>query len=386
MTSDSTSKQRKAARALTAVVDGVGTAVVVEPVVELTSWDPVDLTDALNGVGLPPPEILTRTDGVKLLYPGRTHLFVGESESCKTWGALFAAVEVMNAGQKVLWIDFEDEPRGTVSRLLSMGVSPETIRDQLHYLHPEDPLMVREQATEGNAALGRLLEAHQYGLAVIDGVTEGMTVEGLDPLGTDAAAIWARRLAKRLAATGAAVVALDHVPKSSENRGRYAIGSQHKIAGLTGAAYVFEVKKRLSRAVYEPVEAEVTVKVSKDRPGHVRSRAPYTQPDTLPVVAVFQLTAHPDGGVTGRMVPPEQAVGSPPADLLLRICEYLALYEGASKTSIEEGVTGKTETIRAAVTWMAGDDQQYVEIERVGQTHRHTLTAAGYDLMAQLKA
>jgi hypothetical protein len=84
---------------------------------------------------------------------------------------------------------------------------------------------------------------------------------------------FARRLAKRVASapSSPAVVSIDHVPKSSEQRGRYALGSQHKIAGLTGGAYVFEVRRRLSRATVEPVTAVVEVKVSKDRPGHVRA-------------------------------------------------------------------------------------------------------------------
>jgi hypothetical protein len=375
MTSEPTSKQRNAARKL-AAVEGVGTATVVAPEIEATSWEPVDLTDALAGADIPPPTILARTDGLRLLYPGRTHAFIGESESCKTWAALLAAREVMETGQMVLWIDFEDEPRGTVSRLRSLGVPVETIASRLHYLHPEEALVDRQgRATVGNAALGRLLETYSYGLAVIDGVTEGMTVEGLDPLGTDAAAIWSRRLAKRIAVTGPAVVALDHVPKSSDNRGRYAIGSQHKIAGLTGASYVFEVGKPLARATTAPVEGSVTVKVTKDRPGYVRGFT--TSSETMPTVAVLELTAHPDGGVTGRLVPPSQASGTPPADLLLKIFDHLRTYPGSSASALEKTVGGKNETVRAVVSWLAHEDRGYVMVERTGRSHLHTMTDAG---------
>ncbi len=41
--------------------------------------------------------------------------------------------------------------------------------------------------------------------------------------------------------TGAAVVMIDHVTKDSESRGRFAIGGQAKLAGLTGAAYTVDV-------------------------------------------------------------------------------------------------------------------------------------------------
>lgn len=117
---ENNSKRRERLRSV-AAVEVVGTATVVEPEVEVISWDPVDLTEALSGADIPPPTILTRTGGPRLLYPGRTHVSIGESDSCKTWAALLVAVEVMEAGRMVLWIDFEDKARGTVSRLRNRG-------------------------------------------------------------------------------------------------------------------------------------------------------------------------------------------------------------------------------------------------------------------------
>ena len=43
-----------------------------------------------------------------------------------------------------------------------------------------------------------------------------------------------------IAAAGAAVVLIDHVAKDKEKRGRYAIGAQHKLAGVA-VAYGIEV-------------------------------------------------------------------------------------------------------------------------------------------------
>lgn len=347
---------------------------------ERTSWYPVDLTDALEGHDIPAPAILTRTDGRALLYAGRIHAFIGESESCKTWAALLAAVEVLAAGGMVLWIDFEDDERGLVARLYALGIAREVIREQVHYVHPEEPLTSRDgRATAGSVDLGLLLEEHAYALAVIDGVTEGMVTEGLDPLGTEDAAVFARRLAKRLASSPSspAVVSLDHVPKSSEARGRFALGSQHKIAGLTGAAYIFEARRALSRATTEPVEAEIVVKVSKDRPGHVRAFG--VGSDQLRPVAVLELTAYPDGGISGRLVPPDEAKGTPPADLLERIAAYLNIYPGSSGAKVREGVEGKAATLAAALRWMVAEG--YADVAKVGQSHQHTLTDKGRDLL-----
>ncbi len=345
---------------------------------EVTSWSPTDLTEALEGKDIPAPQYLPRIDGKALLYAGRIHYFIGEPESCKTWAALLAVAERLNAGGWVLWIDYEDDERGIVARLRALGVSTEAMRTRLHYIRPEEPLMTSNgKATAGNAELGRLLETFPYELAVIDGVTEGMVTEGLDPIGTGDAAAFSRRLAKRIAAapSSPAVVSLDHVAKSSEARGRWAIGSQHKIAGLTGAAFVFEVRKALSRATHEPVAAEIMVKVSKDRPGHVRAIG--LGADQLRPVAVLELTAYPDGGVTGRLVPPEQATGTPPLDLLRDIVHYLTTYPGSTGTKVRENVEGKDQTIVAALRWMVAEG--YATVEKAGRSHYHTLTEAADD-------
>jgi hypothetical protein len=65
--------------------------------------------------------------------------------------------------------------------------------------------------------------------------------------------------------TGAAVVAVDHVTKGSERNG-FAIGSQHKIAGLTGAGYTMEMVDPFGRGR----SGKAVIRVgSKDREGYV---------------------------------------------------------------------------------------------------------------------
>ena len=54
---------------------------------------------------------------------------------------------------------------------------------------------------------------------------------------------------------------------------RFALGGQHKLAGLTGAAYKFTTAKFFTRATgTEPVVGRVIITVEKDRPGYVRGR------------------------------------------------------------------------------------------------------------------
>lgn len=348
--------------------------------VKQSTWWPVDLTDALNGTGTPPPEILHRTDGRAMLYRGRTHAFIGESESCKTWAALLAATEVLAAGGHVLFVDYEDDENGVVSRLRALGVPADTVRTRLHYVHPEESLEQHGLATVGSIALGLVLHTYPITLAIIDGVTEGMTTEGLEPLGTGDAAVFQRRIAKRIAAapSAPAVVSLDHVGRDAENRGRYALGSQHKISGLTGAAYTFEARRPLHRDHFEQVDAEIIVKVGKDRPGHVREgNAKHA------TWARLELTAYPDGGVTGRVVPVTDD-NVPHAAMLAWIRDHLTVYAGDSVNKMHEA-SGKRDkqALSDALKWLAG--KGYVSVvDGPNRRKLHTLTEAGCDYLANL--
>ena len=57
---------------------------------EPTTWEPLDLGPWLNGeITQPQPTLgLTRSDGLRLIYPGREHAILGETECGKTWLAL----------------------------------------------------------------------------------------------------------------------------------------------------------------------------------------------------------------------------------------------------------------------------------------------------------
>lgn len=83
----------------------------------------------------------------------------------------------------------------------------------------------------------------RYALAVVDGVTDSLGLFGYSTKDNDDVSAWARELPRRIAdRTGAAVVVVDHVTKDADSRGRFAIGWQAKLSGLTGAAYTVEVR------------------------------------------------------------------------------------------------------------------------------------------------
>jgi hypothetical protein len=346
-----------------------------------TSWEPADMNDALDGVDPPAAELFRRTDGVPMLYRGAIHWFQGESESCKSWAAQLAVAQVLNDGGRVLYIDFEDDVRSVVHRLLAMVVDRDAIAKRFEYIHPDEPLADgRGRITAGGVTFARMLAEHvdePWDLVIVDGVTEAMTVEDLDLGSNTDIATWLRRLPKRLADLGAAVVMIDHVTKSREERGRYAIGGQHKLAGVTGAAYAFTGIRPFHRAGSDPVTGSVGISVVKDRPGFVRRHARDGKIGTL------ELTAYPDGGVSALVVP-ANAEPAPELDLAMRVLGHLSVYDGASMRNIEEGVPGGAAQLRSCLKWLAHEDRAWIVVEQKGRSHLHWLTDEGRGQLGEL--
>jgi AAA domain len=319
-----------------------------------SSWTPVDLGPALDGEGgAEPPSVLTRSDGHCLLYPGKVHVFQGEPESGKTWLALIAAVEQLAAGHRVVYIDFDENTApAIVERLRALGAEPDAIRARFLYLQPDEPL-----SEDTRADLDRHTQSPPPTLAVIDGVTDGMGLHGLDLANNADVSKWRALLARPLARLGAAVVELDHVTKAREERGRYAIGAQQKLAGVHVA---------LSLHTVEPFgrgqEGVVRVTVAKDRDGHLRQHAEEGR--------LAELRLLSDGAtVTAELVPGSEARAFRPTKLMERVSRELEENPGLSKNAIRRNVTGKNDAIDIALDVLLRED--YLSRRRDGQTMRH---------------
>lgn len=225
------------------------------------TWAAQDLTSVLDGSYRPPqPTVGRRDDGVGLFYPGRMNSVASESEAGKTWFALIACLQEINDGNHVLYLDFEDDAGGVVGRLLCLGARPADVLERFHYVRPENT-----PSDIDLLDLATVLE-HSPTLAIVDGVTEGMSLFGLELKDNTDIAKFGRTLLRPLMNSGAAVVTLDHVVKSSENRGRYSLGGVHKLNGLNGVMYMLENRNPFGIGV----TGRSTIRVAKDRPGQIR--------------------------------------------------------------------------------------------------------------------
>lgn len=231
------------------------------------SWAPVDLGPILDGSYEPEvPLLFPRLDGVSLVYAGRVHSFHGESESGKSLVCQYECARVLRAGGKAAYLDFESDAGAVVARLLDLGAPREALAQRFTYRRPgADPFgQPRERE-----AYGALLREEDLDLVIIDGTTDALGVFGAGSNDMDEVAAFQRRFPRLVAArTGAAVIMVDHVSKDSDSRGRHAVGSQAKLNGLDGAAYVVEIVEAIGRGL----AGTIVLRLAKDRIGHLRAR------------------------------------------------------------------------------------------------------------------
>lgn len=207
------------------------------------------------------PAMLTRGDGKQLIYAGKLHVLHGEPSHGKGWVALVACREVLGEGGAVLYLDYEDTDVGIVGRLLALGCPPGVIAGRFVYARPDGPIGAAERVD-----LERKLLDLNPDLVIIDGVAEALTREGLDEDRAADYVTWVERLPRWIVRLGIAVVLIDHVTKSKDQR-RYSRGSGAKLAVVDGAAYEVKLGQPFSRHR----EGSISVVIAKDRPGGVGS-------------------------------------------------------------------------------------------------------------------
>lgn len=318
---------------------------------ETTTWEPLPLDDVLAGRELDQaPTLMPRTDGHCLIYTGAVHALSGEPGSGKTWIALHAAKHELEQGNRVTVVDFEDRASRVIGRLLGIGAKPDHIRGQFAYIRPHRPLDDTAKAQLTQAITGSTL-------VILDGVTEAMSLHGLDLSSNPDVATFYTLLPRWIADHGPAVILIDHVVKDTDKQGRWAIGGQHKLAGLDGVAYLVKTVEPFGRGK----KGIARIIIAKDRAGFVeehalgRTAAEFHLDATNPYILYAALDA-----------PAAMPLGDDghlrPIVLMGRVATFLTLHPGATRNAILEGVHGKAHYVRQAIDCLI--QEGYVEIEK----------------------
>ncbi len=309
----------------------------------LGSWQPVTGDDLFADTlaGEAPPTALRRSDGTCAFYRGAVNGLHGETETGKSWVAQAACAEALADGSTAVYVDFESTRPKVVERLVTLGAPTDAVTSRFYYVRPTDPVDVTSERLE---IWGALLTQIQPGIGVVDGVTDAMTVHGLEIRSNEDYSKFTRIILRPLADNGAATISIDHVTKSSDGRGRFAIGAQHKLAAIDGVAYEVSLVKPFVRGQ----GGANRLTVSKDRPGYVRERCPDTNRRYF---GDFTLT--PDlttRGLNWTLALPTAGAWRPTI-IMGRIVEYLGRCpdKASTKNRIEDDVEGRASTIREAI-------------------------------------
>lgn len=335
------------------------------------SWCRVDLSGVLDGTWQRPvPAVGSRDDGAGLFYPGKVHTVASEAEGGKTWLALHAAAQEIAAGNGAVFIDFEDDEAGAAGRLIIMGADPAGITSRFGYIRPDEHVGMPGNKNRLDEALGDLKPA----LVVLDGITEAMTMHGLELRDNADVARFGRLLLRPIARTGAATVALDHVAKDRERQGGYAIGAVHKLNGAD-VAYVLDNRHPFGIGL----TGRSRILIRKDRPGQLRRHGRRSH-DGLYHYADLVIVSH--GEEFAEVSLPAAADGAAPqrpTAIMAEISAVLASTPGElSQTSIEGLIPSRAGVVRLALELLVNDG--YVARDKRGQTHWHKHVRPFHDL------
>jgi hypothetical protein len=295
------------------------------------SWTPIDL-QAADDDPPPPPTI------GGLVYPGRRHVVSGEPEALKSWLAAVLCVEEIRAGRPVVYADFEMGRRTMLERLRALGLTDEEL-GLVVYVTPDEPMT--EPAVL--ADVERMLAVRSPSLAVFDSLTGALALHGCDPnSGVDVERFY-RSVVTPIQESGAAFFALDHLPKDRQNRGKFSIGSERKIAA-TDVHLGVDIVRPFGRGK----SGLATIKTHKDRPGYLaRPKAAQLELTSDPETGqiVWSITAAKETGVVDGARKPFR-----PTCLMERVSQYLAACaEPPSRNRVEQDVIGNAAYIRVAM-------------------------------------
>lgn len=324
------------------------------------TWAEIDLGAVMAALAdgsleRPTPTVGRRDDDACLFYPQRVNCLFGDSGDGKTWAAITAAVQQVNAGHHVLWVDFEDNEIGAASRLLDLGVTPQQATALFHYRSPDEPL---HPDAAGDLQAGIL--TYRPTLVILDSTGEAMSLDGTNPNADTEVADWMRKVARRIARLGPAVVLIDHVVKNPDNRRGSPGGSYRKQAAITGASYQVEVIHEFGQN--RAGRSKLTCR--KDRGGN------YTRGT---VVATFGLDATVSPYLAGFTAPEAASIDDGgefrPTVLMEKVSRYVEIHPDASGAAIEKAVGGKRDYVRQAVALLIKEG--YVAEAKAGQARRH---------------
>lgn len=177
-----------------------------------------DLRPILDG-GLPPLETIVDD----LVYVSGVHWFQGHPGSGKTTLAMAAAWDVMSdleSPRHVVWLDYEGGVRGTLRRMIEMGIPAQLLIERLHYT---------AWPVDANQYLNEVADQWPGALVVVDSASKALQTAALDENSATDVTKWVGPVVRAAKERGLPVIVIDHVTKAA-GESRYARGAGAKLA------------------------------------------------------------------------------------------------------------------------------------------------------------
>lgn len=341
---------------------------------EIGDWDRRDLVELAKRMiegdyEAERPVFLEVTDGMPLFYRGRIHSIFGPPGGGKTWVGLYALAERLQAGERCAMFDWEDAEQGTTQRLLQLGCTLDDLA-RFDYRNPTSSLLYGWKQIETDKT--------PWTMIVIDSAGEALAAQGVELNDDKGTAQWFQ-LAKKLARRPEkpSIVMLDHVPKNAgDEPAKMAIGSQRKLAAITGASYRCDTLIEPARGK----DGKLKLVTAKDRLGNRPKGSTacevHLHDDGPLLVLTFTLSEAQAAAERGEKFRPTH--------LMERVSRWLEINPGATRRAIEKDVTGKTDAIRTAIEVLV--DEGWVVVEKVGNGHEHRVVKdfrEAFDAIAQ---
>ncbi len=300
--------------------------------------------------------LLTRSDGLTLLYEGRTNLLFGREGTAKSWLALVTALATIDRGGRVLWLDWESSPRTMARRARMLGPEAEATvadKDRLLWLSGEDVKRCQR------GALKWLREGGGVGLVVIDAASSAGA-----PRDSGDIHQWFERTVRPWQRAELSVLLLDHVAKNASRDDLTPVGSGDKIARVDGSGL------QVSGSPWTKTKAgRVFLTLAKDREGDLDSKR-----GKVMAVVDGRHSQGSDGRDVLRITfdPPEDTGEVAVDDLKDRIIEVLgAVGEIRTTGNLATEVGGRREDILKAAKALAEDGE--ITIAKDGRADIFTL-------------
>jgi hypothetical protein len=233
-----------------------------------------------GGSNSPEPNILPFIDDSYLFYAGEFNLVFGDTESGKTWLCLAAvASTIMGQAGRAAVIDLDHNgARSLLYRLEKLGATRKELTDLncFRLAEPDNELELKELVAD--------LSAFKPDVVVLDSLGEVMPLFRANSNSADDFTVVHSDIIKPLKQSGAAVLVVDHLPKSADSRQHGPTGTAAKTRAVGGLA----LRVSAERAFRPGEGGAAKLELFKDRHGGVRKQVPGI--DARPVIGTFTLT------------------------------------------------------------------------------------------------